>query len=266
MNQASELSEAVKLGSALSEPRSVEGSQYIVVPVGFEVKPLEHLQAQPNRVKAAPQFDCVKGFAGYITEFRTDGSKLFVKWTDSGLKAVAVLDYHEVDDPSWCSWSATLHRVMSKEWCIWRAASGKWLAQVEMAEFLQDNAPDVVVPDAAEILEICSTFKSVTSVEFGSGYNIQNGAVQINYTETVGSTAGSKGSLHIPEGFTIGIPVLDRGAVNRILCRFRYKVQEKKLLLRFDIPQVHKILDAVMNGAVSELEALTKLQAFLGQP
>jgi hypothetical protein len=37
-------------------------------------------------------------------------------------------------------------------------------------------------------------------------------------------------------------------------------------LLRYDIPQVHKILEAVMNLAVVELEELTKLKAFLGQP
>lgn len=267
MSETTEINEAIKLGAALAAHRKIDETPYVVVPTNYKVESLEGFQVAPNRVKTSPQFDCVKGFAGYVTEYASENSKLFVKLTGSGLRAVAILDYHINSlEPSWCSWTARLDRGMSKEWGIWSGGSGLWKSQVDMAEFLQDNAPDVVSPTGAEMLELCSTFKQVASVEFGSGYNIQNGAVQLSYVENVGGASGAKGNLHIPAGFSISIPVLDRGASVVIACRFRYRISDKKLLLRYDIPQVHKILDVVMTGAVAELEDLTKLQAFLGQP
>ncbi len=267
MSDYTEISDAIRLGAAIANHRQIEKTCYTVVPNQYKVESLEALQVSPNRVKASPSFDCVNGFAGYVTEFAIPGSKLFVKLTEVGLIATTVIDYHGgFESPSWCSWTAKLTRTMAKEWGIWRGSSGKWMNQVDMAEFLHDNLPDVVSPPGAEMLELCSQFKQVTAVEFGSGCNIQNGAIQISYVETVGGAVGPKGNLQIPAGFNISIPVIDRGMPIAIACRFRYRVSEKKLLLRYDIPQVHKILEAVMNLAVVELEELTKLKAFLGQP
>lgn len=256
------------VGAAFGQARQAgeEGGEFVVVPQGYSIHATEQYQAAPDRVRARPGFVDIPGFAGYLEEFKSPQTKLFVSLQDDGLEAVAVLDYHTAKEPKWCDWQATLKIPTSKEWRLWSSTAGKWLDQVAMSEFIQDNVPDIVQPPGAEMLELCGTIKASVGVQFESGYNIQNGAVQLNYTETVGARAGAKGALQIPEGFRISIPVLRHGANAAIQLRFRYRVIDKKLSLRFDIPQSYKILEVMLEETVAELQAKTGLQAFLGKP
>ncbi len=44
----------------------------------------------------------------------------------------------------------------SPEWDTWQSKDGEKCNQMDFAEFVEDNAPDIVNPDAATILEVDS--------------------------------------------------------------------------------------------------------------
>ena len=57
------------------------------------------------------------------------------------------------------------------------------MTQVDFARFLEENMPDVVEPDSAELLEVALTFEAKKSVEFSSGVRLANGQIQFQYDE-----------------------------------------------------------------------------------
>ncbi len=112
--------------------------------------------------------------------------------------------------------------------------NGKREAQMEFAEFIEDNAPDIVEPDSATMLEVARDLSAKTDVDFASAIRLQNGQVQFKYSEQIKGTYGS-GNLDVPERFTISIPVHIGSERVGITARLRYRIASGKLTFWYDL-------------------------------
>lgn len=82
--------------------------------------------------------------------------------------------------------------------------------QADFARFIEDNAPDIASPPAADMIEISRSLEAKKKVNFASAIRLDNGKTEFTYEEDIEGTA-AKGRLQVPQVFTIGIPVPEGG-------------------------------------------------------
>lgn len=243
---------------------------FAVIPEGYKVHDLEGMLEKPIRVKARPVFHELEGFIIYVNQFKTAATRISA-FTDPSIvgepfMVVAVIDYHEPTNPSWCTHRATLTVSFSDQFLRWKLHSGKWMDQVQLSEHIQDFIEDFVEPKGAAMLELAQTLRVTSSKQFVSSNILKNGASSIGFTEEVNGMGGARGDIEIPGQFIIRIPVLKNRETYDITCRLRYAIsQEKKLQVRYDIPRPVRLIDAAQQLLVSELEKAVSVPAILGK-
>ena len=164
---------------------------------------LEHLLKNPSLVRANVDIRDVDSFNRYVNLYRIKGDKnlaIFADITETGAKFTAVLDYH-LENSAVAERGE--HRAVftctpTPEWRRWTASDKKPMTQEDFARFLEDNAPDIVTPSSAAMLEIALSLEARTTGDFSQATRLDNGALSFRYSENVEARAGLNGSLEIP--------------------------------------------------------------------
>lgn len=255
----------IRAGQQIGDPKTLgEGSvPFAVVPNDCIVKGLEHLLPLPRRAKAAVAAHTAATFDAYFNRFKTPASVIFADRDAFAL--VGVLDYHAPDQAAFREHHVTYTAPKSKEWTTWRGASGKKMPQADFAQFIEDNVIDIHSPPGADVLEVARGLQAKKSVDFVSAIRLSDGSQQFSYSETIdGSTA--KGSLKVPEEFTLGIPVFFGGDAYDVRARLRYRIAESKLHLWFDLYRPEYIEQDAFNRVVEASQVATETPIWMGKP
>jgi uncharacterized protein YfdQ (DUF2303 family) len=247
---------ATELGAALSEVRHVESTPFLLVPNDMKVQSLENLMAAPLRKKGTRQFKDSASFIHYVNKHK-DGTTSLTYSIDPP-KFLATINDHGENEPGWRDHTALYDCPLSKEWRTWTGQDGDGMSQTNFAKFIEDNLPDVATPPAADMLEISRTLEAKKAVNFKSGIRLSDGKNEFTYEEDIKGTAAN-GRLSIPEEFTIGIPVLEGGPRYAVQARLRYRIQDAKLVMWFDLVRPHKILEDAINEVRNEIAQATEL-------
>ena len=277
VNAGSETHAAMAAGAALGAPQSpvdaaLGGGVYAVVPKGYSLESLEEFLPTPVRIKQAVHLHEADSFIDYVNEFGTGLSHVFFNIQQQEFRAV--LDYHapatDGDKPSpevpgWCEHSATYQPRLSVEWQTWVNQNRKQMNQVDFARFLEENIPDIVEPNSADLLAVALTFEAKKSVEFSSGVRLANGQIQFQYDEVVRGTA-QKGTMEVPEQFTLGIPIHVNGPAYRIPVRLRWRLQEGKVAFWYEIVRPHRFLEDALKEIRERIEEKTARKVLAGTP
>ncbi len=240
----------------------IEGIKFAVIPEGYKVHSLESLQytdyaEAPHRKKGNVELQDPKSFIEYWNLFHDEDSRIFGGLDHLWIKAV--LDYHRVGEkpPRWGQHTVTLRVKPSDEWNIWFGQNGKKREQVDFAEFIEDNTPDIIDPSAATMLEVARTLSAKNNVEFSSGIRLDNGQVKLTYTEEIKGSYGT-GDVEVPERFTIRIPVFNGTAPVEIVARLRYRLNGGRIAFWYDLLRPTAILRAGFQKVVEQVEQATK--------
>lgn len=153
----------------------------------------------------------------------------------------AVLNAGTVDQAGWGDHNLRLQLKASDEWTKWTGASGGLMDQARFAEFIEDNAANIVEPSSADILEIAQSLQVKRGVEFESGTRLTDGNVQFGYRETTNATAGTAGQLSIPATISLALRPFDGGEAYKVTAHFRYRLQGSTLALGFKLQEADKI-------------------------
>lgn len=261
-----ETCDATTFGVALSEPRNVDGTPYIVVPAGFKVENLEGMQSQPTRIREKVTLNDEASFIGYWHRFANVHSMLFAQLPPVCTFAAA-FDYHAllegIPDPSWCTHRAAYTCNTSVAWGTWTAKDGHWMTQTAFAEFIEDNLPDIfapadepAAPGGADMLELARDLQAHKQVNFASSVRLSSGAHSLTYVEEIKGSS-RKGTLDVPENFYLLLPPFVNGEAYKVRARFRYRIDEGNLKLRYDLHRPHEAIytriaaatkTAILNG------------------
>lgn len=249
---------------ALEAERTGAVSPAIAIPPEYELKSLESLQVHPDRRRGTVTLDEQGSFVAFMKRFGTvDPTTIYANKAQS--RIVGVLNDHG-DVPGWGDHRAVYVPQFSKEWALWTAASGRRMKQVEFAQFIEDNLPDVVVPLAADMLMIARTFEAKKKVNFASGIRLANGEVELTYEEQIQGTA-AKGKLQIPDGISLGISVYEGGGAYSVDCRLRYRIGDGgDLTMWVEMIRPHKILQDAFATIVKEIGESLGTQVLMGAP
>lgn len=227
-------------------------------------------QAFPPVDKALPSdihqnvsiFDAAS-FVAYVNRFKmfdgpedkTEKTTIFSNLERRTIKAV--IDYHSSYRPDRCAHMAYYEVPWSDQWRRWREIDGKAIGQGAFAEFLEENAPDVVEPASAVMLDIVTNLQSKKSVHFESGVRLQDGAQQLVFSESV-ETKG-RGSLTIPSRFSIGVPIFQDGDAYKVECLLRYRIQDGAVAFTVKLHRRQFLERTAFEDVTKKISEATKL-------
>jgi uncharacterized protein YfdQ (DUF2303 family) len=263
---------AIEAGKNLTQFSKVEGYKPVLtaphLPGAVPLTP-EKLAA-PRFLTAAPTFIDFAAFIRYVNDFKDNNSRIF--YCPNGT-FLAVLDHHMQvpqgyeescqPQPRHGDHTAKLALAPSPEWLAWAGSSEKAMGQQAMAEFVEDNLPDIIEPDASVMLAAASGLHATTGGTFRQAINLANGEATFQFDEQVLGSIKSTGAS-IPTEFKIALrPWLgcDRYPVD---CRFRYRVRDGALALHFKALRLHVVLETALEGIVQAVEKETGITPALG--
>lgn len=232
----------------------VGGTPHIVVPHGYELRDLEPALGNPSRLRGTTKLRDVKSFSAVVNEFKGDSTKLYGTVTPAVF--VAVFNAHAVGATGWGDHRAAYDCPVSVEWKTWTGSNKKPMNQADFAQFIEDNLPDIL--DGGLLLEVSRTLEAKKKVNFASAIRLSDGQNQFTYEEEVQGTAG-KGQFKVPEVFELGIPVFEGGPSYKVKARLRYRIDNAKLVLWYDLERSHKILEDAVKEVWTAIEAATGL-------
>ena len=241
MNNAQVVLDAGKEVQALLNSSVVGVEVPFLITPGGGVKSLERLLAAPQRTRAVVTARNVEGFTDYIRLHAQPGTTVFAWAGDKSFGGV--IDYHGPNDPRWCSHRVVLTLIKTPEWTTWVGKDGVKMGQEEFSEFIEDNLQDVASPAGADLLEVAMELRATKSLNFLSSVRLDNGQTQFKYEENITGSA-RKGTMEIPSTFTLGISPFEGTCKFEVAARFRYRINDGKLVLFYNLLQPTRVLDA----------------------
>lgn len=213
----------------------------------------------PRHERAARTVTDAKSFVDYVNRHRLAGTEVYAHTNSSSV--VAVIDSHEQagGDPGWQKHTVRLALEHTKSWLAWAshdlgADQRAWFDQAEFADFIEQNALDVRVPEHGTLIDIATTFEAKQKADFGSAVRQQDGTVKFEYSETVAAKAGQKGELSIPKEFELALRPYIGGPIYKVIAAFRYRIGANGLKLGYALQRPEVILEAAFTDIVTEIK------------
>lgn len=202
--------------------------QFAFVPHGYELKDISDPARIADRIRQGVTVDDRASLTAFVNRFQDQDAILLADF--DALTVRAQIDFHRADlTPRACEFRADLVLRKSEEFARWSEVENKLHTQGEFAEFLEENAVDIVAPDPAVMIEISRDLDATQDVAFKSATRPESGDRAFTYeTET-----RVKGEIKIPREFAISIPIYVGEEPDTLRARFRFRVTPKGLLMGF---------------------------------
>lgn len=281
MSNETETSAALEAGIALASPKSFGASHRFftqVVPAGasvqtFDLTELEQAYADhPHRKRGTVHVQDALSFVEYVAKHRLPQTEVYADLARQ--KLVAVVNAHSESVPDQAEEGpaghgdhrVSLELIHSDEWKLWSDKDKTWLDQGAFAAHLEDNAINVVDPDAATMLEISESLQVSSSIEFKRSERLSNGVINFQYEETQGARAGHTGDLEIPGAFVLAIAPFVGSEPVEVTARFRYRIRNGDLALSYALLNAGDIARQAFLDQVDAVRDSIEAPVFLGRP
>jgi uncharacterized protein YfdQ (DUF2303 family) len=262
----------LELGALSQRLELPDGSDDVVLlPQSLKLESIKRV-TPPKRIEELVLLDDCESFCAYVNAYKYGGDSdaatvIFARVSDSGAKLEAILDYHAAE-PAWCRHIARFNPQLTTEWQLWCAADRKPMTQVQMAEWLEENANLMVVPTGAELLELVQTLDGKSDVRFNSTVRLHNGANSLNYDEDVqvrGQVSTKNGTIELPREITAAIAPFEGAQPYGVRARLKTKIEGRKLTLWFETVQKHLIIRDNVRYILETVAQKTGIKPYLGE-
>lgn len=221
-------------GARLASPLTDLGDrQVLLVPDGYRLEDVSDPLRLPRRIRQSVSLDDAASMVAFVNRFSGPSSVLVADFTS--LSVNAVIDFHggnegaEAGSVGACDFVAHFGLLPSEEFTRWDKMEGNLHDQAAFAEFLEENSVDMVLPEAATMVEISRDLEATTNAAFRAKTRLENGDRTFSYeTETK-----VKGDLVVPTKFTISIPLFNGEEPEELQALFRFRPQPDGLKLGF---------------------------------
>lgn len=245
----------------------------------------ERLADNPRRRRASVALVAALSFVEYLQRFSVPGRTIiFGQASETGGSFKAIVNYHDVEripnvlpdstdkstldnpKPQWGDHVVTLKLSPTPEWSRWIAKNNVLIPQADFAEFIEDNAADIVAPDAAHLLDMASFLQGKKTVTFKSGRNLNNGTTQLVYSEEIENNAGRRDDTTLfPTHMIVRLRPFVGSAGVEIPARLRFRISESgKLSFQYVLDRPFKVIEEAFNAICAEFEAKLQIPVLLG--
>lgn len=258
-------------GSALGVPRqhtTPDGRPYAIVPDGYTVCELPRASV-PERPRANVRLRDAASFIKYFMDHACYQSRIYASLEPAKFLAV-IDDFRDFNDAgetiagqsAWREFRAHFDIPASREWQLWHSANRKQMGQLAFAEFLQDNLPDVVQPDGADLLQLALNFEASQAGNFIATQRLQDGSHNLQWR----ADNNSSGSVKLPEQITLSIPVFENEQPSEVHARLRYRIKEGSLSIWYELIRSHKVLEQAFRATWDRIATECGDVILLGMP
>ena len=266
------------LSGACTEVHESGDYMHAIVPKDFKLEDIsravEKMQPTPRRKSGTVLLKdldsliqyCVDQNAAEALEDR-DGSAFGYLYADpDSRKITAVFNDMRSAIPGWRDHRAEFKAEYTPEFSKWVSKNGQQFTQTEFAEFIEDNMADITEPAAAALLEMATTIQAKTDISFSSAKRLQNGQVQLGYSEVINATAGASGAMEIPKEFALGLRIFKNGDGYRLVARLKYRLHSGNVKFWFELDRYERAVELAFTGYVDTLREKAPYQVLLGTP
>lgn len=264
------------MGRVMKNPNE-GGKDFVVVPDANGAWTIQYPDRpeKPARMKGIVKVNDTASFCAYTNRhLNEEGAVIYAALQPAGF--IAVLNDHDVKSaPDWRDHRVTYGLKHSKEWLVWnpttdRQAPNYSFSQEQFATFIENNLHDFKDPLGAKMLEIALNFRAKQAVSFKKGINLQNGTVDLEYSETNDQVGGgASGKMTLPAVFKIEIPVWEGLDAKKYVveARLRYKLGAGAVTFSYDLQQPHKVVEKAFKDVLDEIQKnVKKVPVIFGTP
>ncbi|WP_343728496.1 DUF2303 family protein [Duganella sp.] len=239
---------------------------------------IEATALAPRRKAGTQRLSDISSFAAYVTQ-QGDPACTYIYADHDSRTLVAVLNDHAlgsdgavVNQPGRRDHRAVYQAEYSREFTTWLNNSGVKMDQEAFAIFLEDNIADIAPPAEGSdepsgdaLYAVALTLQAKTEVDFKSHQRLDNGQVQLTYSEQTSATAGADGTLSIPREFFLGVRLFKNAQAYKIRARLKYRLGAGKVKFWYELDRplnaVEEAFQAYVDAAVA-----SGYTVLMGQP
>lgn len=256
-------------GAAL-EPNRVENAVFVNIPPGYThkdiTKAVEEAQPTPNRKRGTVQLKDIASLLIYAKDQQASAAGYFYADPDSRTITAVFNDHRDLVMAGWRDHKATYKAEFTPEFAKWMGKDGVQMGQTEFAEFIEDNFADITEPAAQHMLEMATTIQAKTDINSASAKRLQNGQVQLQYTETIDARAGANGAMEIPKEFALGLRIFKNGGGYKLKARLKYRLHSGNVKFWYELDRPERAIEDAFGGYVEVLRDQSGYQVLLGTP
>lgn len=248
-------------GSVHANPNK-EGRPFVIV-AGSDGLKVEYLERpdHPARPSGTVKVDDTESFVIGVNRYRSARTVLYASLHPASFVAVlndhaALKDNDSRHDADWRDHRVVFPLKHSKEFELWNSAQKKDMAQEDFAFFIENNLPDFKDPEGGKMLEIALNFRVKNNLAFRSALKLQDGSVDLQYTEQIEGGAGRSGNTKVPEIFKIEIPVWSGLEAETYVfeARLRYRISSGVLAIRYELVRQHKVVEKAFADVLEQIK------------
>lgn len=252
--------------AATMAPRETKGVTTVLAPAGYSLHDItdkiEKAQPYRNRKTGTTALLSLDSFITYVDEQeRADEGYIYAN--PERLTITAVFnDYRDL--PGWRDHRATYEAAYTPEFKRWAEHNRKAMSQTEFAEFIEDNLADLTGNEGRSLLEVATTIQAKTDINFSSAKRLDNGQVQLGYTEVIDAKAGSDGALNIPREFTLGLRIFKNGDGYAIKARLKYRLHSGTVKFWYELDRPERAVEDAFQGYIEQVKERTTYTVLIG--
>lgn len=206
--------------------------------------------------------------ASFVTYVKDQGQATtgYIYANPDSRKFTAVFNDFRDTIAGWRDHKASYFAEFTPEFKRWMENSAKQKTQTEFAEFIEDNFADIVPPFAQQLLDVATTIQAKTDINFSSAKRLDNGQVQLGYTEIINAQAGADGALTIPREFELGMRLFKNGAGYKLKARLKYRLASGSVKFWYELDRPERAIEDAFKGYVDTVRETSGYTILLGQP
>lgn len=235
--------------------KKIEGTTHLVIPEGFKhldiTGLIEKAQDEPSRKQGTVQLRDIESFLTYAADQGSAASGYIYADPDARTLTAVFNDQKHTGYAGWRDHRAVYTAELTRELATWIKFNKHPMEQEEFAVFLEDNITDVVEPTGDTMLAIALTMQAKTEVNFSSSRRLDNGQVQLSYTENIDARAGA-GSIEIPREFRIGLRLFKNGEGYSIKARLKYRLGAGKVKFWYELDRPENAIEDAFTAYVEK--------------
>lgn len=229
--------------------------QHLVLPPEYKHVDLtalvEKAGAAPYRKQGYVHLGDVRSFIAFVRE-QAHPTSCYIFADPDSRTLTAVLNDNSATDTlaGWRDFRAIYKAELSREFEGWMKGNKKMMEQEDFAIFLEDNIADIVEPSGEVMMSVALTLEAKTEVAFSSAKRLDNGQVQLAYTENIDARAGA-GALEIPREFAIGVRLFKNGDGYKVRARLKYRLASGKVKFWYELDRPENVIEDAFEAYVT---------------
>lgn len=262
--EKTELQELKELFSRAQDVNYLKGGKPVsIVQNDQKLVDLEGYMNTPTAIRGKYSFSRQTSFIDYVKEHKVPATRIYVT---SATVIIAVINHAAKGDPQWNDHQAELTLKQTPQWNVWKGQSGKSMNQRDFAQFIEDNASDIIEPKGAELLDLIRTIKASQTLELGGEVNEKGDLTSQIFELRANTKTGARLDIELPGSFKIALSPYEDGSIAAIECRLRFKIEAPKMSLSYEIRHIDRIEREAVDKIAWNVRTMTEVPVWYGTP